>query len=101
MPGFTVQPEALHAARTLVEDARENASAGLARVNAAADDLLGGGWNGGAAAAFAGGFADWRAGAETVLAALGDIGAALGRTAACYADAEAVAIRSAVQLGAA
>jgi WXG100 family type VII secretion target len=89
LSGFEVQTAELLAARSLVSDAASSGRAELGRLTASAQDVLGYGWQGAAAAAFGHGWEQWHDGAQRVLAALDEIGVALGATARTYATHEA------------
>lgn len=89
MSGFGVEPAELQAAEVIADDAAQDGRAELVRLCAAAQDLLGAGWHGSAAAAFGRGWDDWLEGALLVLSALEGMGRALGRTGRGYAETEA------------
>lgn len=88
MTGFCVSVGQLVAAAAAVDEVAEDASAGLRRLDAVADDALGAGWAGPAASAFSDAWRTWRCGAQRVLAALDDMAVGLQRAAGAYADGE-------------
>lgn len=94
MSGFDVQSGELFAARTMVAEAAADGRAELGRLRAAAQDLLGHGWRGQAAAAFGEGWAEWSEGAALVLGALDEMARALGVTAAGYEQDEQSTVSS-------
>lgn len=77
------------AAQAAVVDAVADSRAELGRLSASAQDVLGHGWQSGAAAAFGRGWDQWHEGARNVLVALDAIGASLGATGRTYAGHEA------------
>lgn len=88
MSGYDAEAAELFSAEAMVSEAAGEGRAELARLRAAAQDLLGHGWNGAAATAFAAGWHDWVHGAELVLAALDEMARALGVTGAEYEQNE-------------
>lgn len=88
MPGYEVESAELFSAQAMVSDAATEARAELTRLRAAAQDLLGHGWRGSAAAAFGEGWQQWVHGAELVLSALDATAHALGVTGAEYEQNE-------------
>lgn len=92
MAGFVTVPERLFAARCELAAAVEQAADVLARVDAAARDVFEQSWTGAAATAAGTGYAEWRAGAEQVVAALQQMGDALERAGRDYAGAEAAGV---------
>lgn len=88
MSGYDVESGELFAAQAMVAEAAGEGRAELMRLRAAAQDLLGHGWRGPAAAAFAGGWREWATGAAVVLAALDEMGRALGIAATEYEQNE-------------
>lgn len=93
MCGFDVQPAELLAAQSALDDAAASGRAELGRLEAAAQDVLGPGWQSAAATAFGDGWEQWHAGARRVLAALDEMGVALGATARTYATREAANVQ--------
>lgn len=96
MSGYDVDPAELFAAGARVSEGAGEGRAELARLRAAAADLLGHGWRGEAAAAFGQAWREWSDGAQLVLAGLDDMARALGVTAADYEQNEQ-SVRSSVQ----
>lgn len=90
MSGYEVEPAELFAAQAMVTETATEARAELSRLRAAAEDLLGHGWRGTAAAAFAAGWHDWAEGARLVVSALEETARALGVTAQQYEQNELV-----------
>lgn len=88
MSGFSVSVGALLGVAGPVTELAEDAGAGLRRLDAAAEDLLGTRWAGPAASAYRSEWQLWRSGAQKVLEALDEMSAALHRAAADYADRE-------------
>jgi WXG100 family type VII secretion target len=88
MSGYAVEPAELFSAEARVTEAAADGRSELARLQAAGEDLFLAGWSGAAAAAFQGGFDSWLDSAGRLLAALDELGAALGLTARDYATAE-------------
>lgn len=88
MSGYEVEPAELFAAQAMVTETAGEARAELGRLRAAAEDLLGHGWRGGAATAFAAGWHEWEDGARLVVSALEEIARALGATARQYEQNE-------------
>ncbi|GAB2473498.1 WXG100 family type VII secretion target [Jatrophihabitans fulvus] len=88
MSGYEVDPTELFAAQAVVTEEVTEARAELARLQAAADDLLGHGWRGQAASAFGRGWQEWSEGARSVIAGLEQMAQALGVTAREYESNE-------------
>lgn len=98
MSGYEVTPAELFAAQAQVSESVDELRAELARLRAAADDLLEHGWRGAAATAFGAGWREWDDGARLVLAGLDETAQALGLTAREYERTEldtAVTVRGA------
>lgn len=92
LSGFEVQATDLLSAQSVVDDAAASGRAELARLTAAAQDVLGHGWHSAAASAFGAGWEQWHDGAQRVLGALEEIGVALGASARTYAAHEAATV---------
>lgn len=88
MSGYDVEPAELFAAQAMVAEAAGKGRGELERLRASAQDLLGDGWRGPAAAAFAQGWSEWSEAAQLVLAALEEMARALGVTASEYEQNE-------------
>jgi ESAT-6 family protein len=98
--GFDVTPAELYLARAALEEIGRDVRTEVGAVQALMDDLLGSGWQGQASAGFAQGWAQWRAGADEVLAALAAMANLLGRTGGGYESGEAGSVRAVGQSGA-
>lgn len=92
MSGYEVEPAEVFAAGALAAEAANEGRVELARLQAAADDLLGHGWRGQAAAAFGQGWHEWHDGARTMLAALDEMARALDVTAREYEQNETATV---------
>lgn len=88
MSGYEVEPAEVFAAGAMASEAANEGRAELARLRAAADDLLGHGWRGGAATAFGHGWREWHDGARSMLSALDEMARALDVTAREYEQNE-------------
>ncbi|WP_375484490.1 WXG100 family type VII secretion target [uncultured Jatrophihabitans sp.] len=88
MPGYDVDPSELFAAEGQVHQAAGEGRDELARLETLANDLFAAGWRGGAASAFHAGYAEWHAGAVSMLAALDTLAGALGDAGVDYERAE-------------
>jgi WXG100 family type VII secretion target len=86
--GYAVDAGELQGCDALIGEVSEHSRAALARVRVAAHELLGSGWRGGASAAFRLGWEQWLDGAETMLAALDEMAAAVGRAGGGYQSGE-------------
>jgi len=76
--GFTLEPEALARAEDLVARIAADLTAEREKLAGSVAALLTDGWTGIAAAEYGEAWADWREGADQVLAALGEISRAMG-----------------------
>lgn len=88
MGGFDTEPAELFAAGARLHDAAADARTALARLSAAADDVVGYGWRGAAGSAFGAGWREWEDGATRALAALDELADAFDTTGREYAAAE-------------
>lgn len=100
MSGFEVTTSELNAAQMYVFDVAGEIRAGLTSLAAEVEELLGGGWKGTAATAFAAGWQDWCTGGYDVLDALGRMAQLLAVTARTYEGADAVSSIDFSRLGA-
>lgn len=90
MSGYDVDATELFAARGRLAEAAEEGRTELARLEAQAADVFGGGWRGAAAGAFHVGYDEWHGAALRMLAALERLAQAIGDAGAGYARAESV-----------
>ena len=88
MSGYQVEPAELFSAGALASAGADDARAELARLQAAAQDLLGHGWRGQAASAFAAEWHEWDEGARRMVSALEETARALNVTAREYESTE-------------
>jgi WXG100 family type VII secretion target len=88
--GFAVTTSELNAAQGYVCDVAGETRAGLASLACDVEELLGGGWKGTAATAFAAGWQDWCTGGYEVLDALGRMAQLLAVTARTYDGTDTV-----------
>lgn len=88
MSAFDVELAALPATRAEADRICGELAQAVGDVSAEAGALLGSGWRGPAASAFAAGLDEWRAGAEEVLRALSAMSALLSTTEAEYASTD-------------
>jgi WXG100 family type VII secretion target len=86
--GYAVDPAELQGWDALIGEVSGQSRAALARLQAAADELLGGGWRGGAAAAFRLGWEQWLDGTEAMLDALDELATAVGLAGGDYQSTE-------------
>jgi WXG100 family type VII secretion target len=85
MGRFTVDPASLHGLESTIAARVEHSRADLIGLRTTAAELH---WRGGAAVDFRAGWAEWVGGVERLLAALQELGAAVGMSATDYAAAE-------------
>jgi WXG100 family type VII secretion target len=88
MGGYAVDPAELQQVDDLLESTVTHARTELAALGSDVRSLLDAGWRSPAAAAFAAGWHDWLAGATELLAALAELGQAVGRSGRGYATTE-------------
>lgn len=99
MSGFEVTTSELNAAQAYVSGVASEVRTGLSSLASDVEELLGGGWTGAAATAFAAGWQDWRTGSDDVLDALGRMAQLLAITARTYDGTDAVSSIDFDQLG--
>ncbi len=93
MSGYVVEPADLARVEAIAVAAAAQARVAVERVRAEGHRLFGTGWHGAAASAFRLGWEQWAEGATAMLAALDELAALLGSSAAGYAStAEAVRV---------
>jgi WXG100 family type VII secretion target len=80
MDGFDATPTELQVCATTLADITAEIESKLATLRRDVEGLLSGGWQGGAARAFADGWEQWQGGARRVVEALADMGSLLGST---------------------
>jgi WXG100 family type VII secretion target len=85
MGGFAVDPAALHDADLALAAAAAHSRARLESLRAAGDDLLGGRWQGGAAAAYRLAWEQWLGGVDAMLTALEQLAVLIGSSGRDYA----------------
>lgn len=90
MSGFGVTTSELNAAQVYVSDVAEEIRTGLTSLASDVEELLGGGWQGTAATAFAAGWQDWRTGSDDILDALSRMAQLLMVTARTYDGSDTV-----------
>ncbi|MGH3427288.1 MAG: WXG100 family type VII secretion target [Pseudonocardiaceae bacterium] len=90
MSGFEVTTSELNAAQVYVCDVAGETRYGLTSLASDVEELLGGGWQGTAATAFAAGWQDWCTGGYEVLDALGRMAQLLAVTARTYDGTDTV-----------
>lgn len=88
MSGFDVSPAELRATRTFVDEVARDVIAEVGKVGRDVDDLLGSGWTGHSARAFAAGWTDWKHAARDTLAALDTMADLVGLAGRDYADSD-------------
>jgi WXG100 family type VII secretion target len=89
MSGFDVSPAELQSSRKFVDDVANSLIHEVAAVSLTVDGLLDdGGWTGRSAAAFAGGWQDWKTGARNTLRALDVMADLLGLVGRDFADSD-------------
>jgi WXG100 family type VII secretion target len=90
LSGFGVTTSELNAAQVYVSDVAEEIRTGLTSLASDVEELLGGGWQGTAATAFAAGWQDWRTGSDDILDALSRMAQLLMVTARTYDGSDTV-----------
>lgn len=88
--GFEVTPAQLRAMQSFVSGQAADLREALAPVTAEVDDLLGSGWSGSAASAFAAAWREWQEGTGELLDGLGRMAALLGVSATGYEGSDQV-----------
>jgi WXG100 family type VII secretion target len=88
LSGFEVSPAELQSTRQFVDDVAHGVIHEVAALSLTVDGLLDGGWTGRSAAAFAGGWRDWKAGARDTLRALDVMADLLGLAQRDFADSD-------------
>lgn len=88
MTGFGADPVELQICGSALTEIRAELSTELTTLRGEMDTLFSTGWHGQAATGFAQGWDDWRAGAETVLAALGSMADLLNDTGRTYSTTD-------------
>jgi WXG100 family type VII secretion target len=90
LSGFEVTTSELNAAQVYMSDVGGDIRIGLTSLAFDVEELLGGGWKGTAATAFAAGWQDWCTGGYEVPDALGRMAQLLAVTAHTYDDTDTV-----------
>ena len=88
MPGFEASPARLRSTRAFVDRVASDVSAEVSAVQRDVEDLLGSGWTGSSANAFARGWQDWTLGARSTLRALEVMAELLGVAGRDFADGD-------------
>lgn len=88
MTAYRVEPDELVRGDATLSEAARHARVAVAELSATADELLLGGWQGAAAAAFRAGWEQWLGGISTMLDALDAMAVALGRAGAGYVETD-------------
>ena len=99
MSGFDATPVELQVCGSLLAQISTNVRDQMGALQAEADALFSGGWQGGAADGFAQCWQQWQAGANEVLAALGSMGQLLGTMGQNYAGVDGQSADSVNQSG--